>query len=305
VLVTGAAGQLGAELCRLLPTLPGVTAWRGLTRADLDVTDRAAVDEAVAAAAAAAGGRDPGAGDGGGPDGLVVVNAAAFTDVDGAEADRDAAFAANALAPAHLAAACERARARLVHVSTDYVFDGRATRPYEVGDATAPTSVYGTTKLAGEQAVRTLCKRSYVVRTAWVYGAVGRNFVKTIARLAKERDTLSVVADQRGAPTWAADLAAGLLELAASAAAPGLYHHAGGGETTWYGFARAVVAELGLDPAKVLPTTTAQFPRPAPRPAYSVLSPRSWTDAGFAAPRDWSRALCAAFARDRDAFAGA
>jgi dTDP-4-dehydrorhamnose reductase len=140
------------------------------------------------------------------------------------------------------------------------------------------------------------------VRTAWVYGATGRNFVKTIARLARERDTLSVVDDQRGSPTWSADLAAGLLELACSQARPGIYHCTGGGEATWFEFAGAVVAELGLDPAKVRPTTTAAFPRPAPRPAYSVLSSRSWVDAGLGPLRDWREALSAAFVECGDAF---
>ncbi|WP_250282394.1 dTDP-4-dehydrorhamnose reductase [Frankia sp. CiP1_Cm_nod2] len=296
-MVTGAGGQLGVDLCRLLEADERVHAWAGLTRAELDVTDPARVRAVVRDQARPA--RIQG--------GLVVVNTAAWTDVDGAESDEAGAYAVNAAAPAQLAAACAEAGATLLHVSTDYVFDGTADKPYETGHPTAPRSAYGRTKLAGEQAVLALCPSSYVVRTAWVYGASGRNFVRTIARLARERDTLAVVDDQRGSPTWSVDLAAGLIDLVAAGtagagrAAGGLYHCTGGGDTTWFGFARAVVAELGMDPEKVRPTTTDAFPRPAPRPAYSVLSPRSWTDAGLRPLRPWREALAEAFARSGNA----
>jgi dTDP-4-dehydrorhamnose reductase len=145
---------------------------------------------------------------------------------------------------------------------------------------------------------------SYVVRTSWVYGASGGNFVKTMARFERERETLSVVDDQRGCPTWSADLARGLVDLAASDAAPGIYHLAGGGETTWYGLARAVFEELGADPDRVQPTTSAEFVRPAPRPAYSVLSPRAWQAAGLTPLRDWREALTVAFREVGDALRG-
>jgi dTDP-4-dehydrorhamnose reductase len=287
VVVTGAGGQLGADLCAALAGESRVTSWRGLTRADLDITDadriRAVVAEEAGLARLA-------------PGGLVVINTAAWTDVDGAESAEDAAHLVNATGAARLAAACAASGARLIHISTDYVFAGTADTPYEVTDPTAPASAYGRTKLAGEQAVAELAPDAYIVRTAWVYGATGRNFVKTIARLAAERDSLSVVADQTGSPTWSADLARALLDLAASRARPGVYHCAGGGSTTWFGFARAIMEELGQDPARVGPTTTADFPRPAPRPAYSVLSTRSWTDAGLDPPRPWREALGAAFA---------
>jgi len=298
VVVTGAGGQLGADLCALLGARAAagpVTSWRGLTRAELDVTDAAAIRSVLGQEARLASLA---------PGGLVVINAAAWTDVDGAESQEDAAYLVNATAPGRLAAACAAHGARLIHISTDYVFGGTADKPYEIVDPTGPASAYGRTKLAGEEAVAALAADVYIVRTSWVYGASGGNFVKTIARLARERDSLSVVADQTGSPTWSADLARALLELAAAQPKPGIYHCVGGGSTTWFGFAQAIVAELGLDPAMVRPTTTENFPRPAPRPAYSVLSTRSWTDAGLRAPRPWREALAAAFAESGPALRG-
>ena len=281
-LVVGAAGQLGTDLMAVL----GPSA-RGLTRADLDVTDGAAVRAAIGDWAVAT--RDI-------PGRPVVFNAAAWTDVDGAEADEEGAYAANATAPAHLAIAAASVGGALVHVSTDYVFPGDATTPYDVDAPTGPRSAYGRTKLAGEQAVLAAGRASHVVRTAWVYGATGRNFVKTMARLEAERDTVSVVDDQRGSPTWSADLARGLVELARSGAPGGVYHCTNTGACTWYEFARAVFTELGADPERITPCTTADFPRPAPRPAYSVLSDRAWRDAGLTPMRPWRDALAAAFA---------
>jgi dTDP-4-dehydrorhamnose reductase len=282
VLVTGAGGQLGADLLRVPPGRHEVV---GLTRAELDVTDPAAVEKAVVEVR---------------PD--VVVNAAAYTAVDAAETQEPVAAAINAEAPANLARVCALYDTGLVHVSTDYVFAGDAGTPYEVDAPTGPTSAYGRTKLAGERAVRTLLpERSWVVRTAWVYGQTGGNFVKTMARLAGVGDTLDVVEDQRGSPTWSRDLAAGLLALAAARPAPGIYHATNAGETTWYGLARAVFEEIGADPERVRPTTTASFPRPAPRPAYSVLSGAAWSAAGLPPLRSWREALRAAFAEVGDA----
>ena len=277
-LVTGAGGQLGSDLLAVL----GPSA-RGVTRAELDVTDEAAVRRAVR-------------------DADVVLNAAAWTDVDGAETAEGAAYAVNATAPALLAAAARESGARLVHVSTDYVFAGDATTPYDVTDPTDPRSAYGRTKLAGERAV--LDAGGYVVRTAWVYGATGRNFVKTMAALERQRETLTVVDDQRGSPTWSYDLATGLAELARSDAPPGVYHCTNTGEATWCDLARAVFEELGADPARVMPCKTEDFPRPAPRPAYSVLSDRAWRDAGLTPLRPWRDALHAAFEQVGDAFRG-
>jgi dTDP-4-dehydrorhamnose reductase len=292
-MVTGAGGALGTDLVRLLRADgEPVTA---LTRAELDITDAAAVDAAVAAWTAGAD-----------DDRAVLLNAAAYTAVDLAETDPDAARAAhdvNTVAPGLLAAACARHGARIVHVSTDYVFDGAGparTGPdgdragYEPDDPTGPAGVYGRTKEAGEQRVREAAAAHHVVRTAWVYGGTGANFVRTMARLAGERDTLDVVDDQHGSPTWSRDLAAGLIALGRSDAAPGTLHATGGGVTTWCGLARAVFEELGADPQRVHGCTTAQFPRPAPRPAWSVLSPASWTAAGLPALRPWREALSAA-----------
>ncbi|GGM01575.1 dTDP-4-dehydrorhamnose reductase [Nakamurella endophytica] len=285
LLVTGARGQLGTDLVRAA-TGRGwpVTA---VGSRELDITDADAVRAAVLAFAdgvRAAGGRG------------VVVNAAAYTAVDAAETDQDRAAAVNTAGPRQLAAAAAGSGLGMVHVSTDYVFPGDADRPYEVDDPTGPSSVYGRTKLEGEQAVREAHPGAHVVRTAWVYGAGGANFVKTMARLEATRDTVSVVDDQRGSPSWTADLAAGLLELVAANLPGGVWHLTNGGDTTWFGFTRAIFAELGADPERVLPTTTAEFPRPAPRPAYSVLSPRAWTAAGLTPLRPWREALSAAFA---------
>jgi dTDP-4-dehydrorhamnose reductase len=258
VLVLGSGGQVGSDLCRLLATDPRLTAHACLTRAECDITDPARVRAVIRDQARPA--KIQG--------GLTIINTAAWTNVDGAESDEQGAYAANAAGPAHLAAACADAAATLIHVSTDYVFDGTADKPYEADAQTGPVSAYGRTKLAGEQAVLALCPSSYVVRTAWVYGAAGKNFVKTMARLATERDTLTVVNDQHGAPTWSADLAAGLLELALSGADGGVYHYTNAGDTTWFGFAQAVMEEIGQDPAKVTPIPTSHFPTPAKRPAY-------------------------------------
>ncbi len=211
----------------------------------------------------------------------MLLNAAAYTAVDAAETDRERAFAVNATGPGNLAAAAAAVGAGLIHVSTDYVFPGDADRPYEIDDPTGPRSVYGASKLAGEQAVLDAHEHAHVVRTAWVYGANGSNFVRTMAKLEQSHPTVSVVDDQLGSPTWSADLATGLLELAEADVPGGVLHATNAGSTTWYGLARAVFEELGTDPERVLPTTTAQFPRPAHRPAYSVLSPEAWAAAGL------------------------
>lgn len=280
ILVTGAGGQLGSDLLASAPVV------HGLDAAALDITDGARVREAVASFAASY--PDP-----------VVINAAAYTAVDAAETDVERAHLVNAVAPGLLAAACGVSRVPLVHVSTDYVFPGTAERPYEVDDPVGPRSVYGRTKLAGERAVLSCAVHAYVVRTAWVYGEHGGgNFVRTMVGLQASRDTLTVVDDQHGSPTWSADLAAGLVELAGAAhrLPSGILHCTNSGATTWYGFARAIFAELGADPERVRPCTSEQFQRPAPRPAYSVLSPASWAAAGLTPLRPWREALSAAFA---------
>jgi len=265
--------MLGQDLLAALGRAPGAHDVTAVNRDSLDITDPDACLVTVA-------GHD------------IVVNAAAWTAVDDAESQEAEAFAVNAVGAANLARACSAAGARMVQVSTDYVFAGDATTPYAEDAPLAPRSAYGRTKAAGEWAVRThLPTASWVVRTAWLYGAHGPNFVKTMARLASERDTVSVVDDQRGQPTWTVDLADAIVRLVASEAPFGTYHATSSGETTWFGFARAIFAELGLDPARVRPTTTDSFPRPAPRPANSVLGHDTWESAGVAPIRDWSEAL--------------
>jgi dTDP-4-dehydrorhamnose reductase len=271
-LVTGAAGMLGRDLTALL----GRDADREVTaldRAALDITDPGAVASAVA-------GHD------------VVVNAAAWTDVDGAESDEAAATAVNGTAVTHLAAACAATGARLLQVSTDYVFAGDGTAPYREDAPTDPINAYGRGKLAGERAVlEALPATGYVVRTAWLHGEHGPNFVATMLRLAADRDTLSVVDDQRGQPTWSLALAARLIELGDAALAGGApaggYHGTASGSTTWFGLARAVFELAGLDPERVRPTTSADFVRPAARPAYSVLAHDRWAAAGLEPMADW------------------
>ncbi|MBB4686137.1 dTDP-4-dehydrorhamnose reductase [Amycolatopsis jiangsuensis] len=289
LLVPGGSGQLGRDLVDAVPPGTEVVA---PSSAELDLTATGAVVSAVGALAAQA------AESGAFP---VVLNAAAYTAVDAAETDEARAFAVNADGPRVLAAACASHRVPLVQVSTDYVFPGDATRPYEVDDALGPRSAYGRTKAAGEDAVLGSGASSWVVRTSWVYGRSGSNFVKTMRRLASERDQLSVVDDQLGSPTWSADLAAGLLELAGAIAegcgpAARILHCTGAGEVSWYGFARAVFEEIGADPERVKPCTTEQYPRPAPRPSYSVLSNESWCAAGLSPLRGWREALHAYFA---------
>jgi dTDP-4-dehydrorhamnose reductase len=270
-LVTGASGMLGRDLVDVLGAAgEEVTA---VTRSDLDVTDATAVAAAV-------------------PGHEVVVNAAAWTDVDGAEEHETEATRINGLAPQLLAAACAAEGARLVQVSTDYVFDGAADRPYAEDAPLAPRSAYGRSKAAGEAAVRALLPGSaYLVRTAWLYGEHGRNFVRTMASLEATKDTVDVVEDQVGQPTWSRELARGVHRLVAADAPPGTHHATAAGQTSWFGLARAVFEELGADPGRVRPTTTDRYPRPAPRPAYSVLSHESWTRAGVPPLGDWRAML--------------
>ncbi|MFD8154170.1 dTDP-4-dehydrorhamnose reductase [Streptomyces sp. NPDC059720] len=255
----------------------------GLTRGDLDVTDEEAVRRAVAAHR---------------PD--VVVNCAAWTAVDDAETREADALRINGDGPRNLAAACAGTGARLLQVSTDYVFAGDSGSPYPEQAPTGPRSAYGRTKLAGEQAVlAALPDAGYVVRTAWLYGAGGGNFVRTMIRLEGVKDTLDVVDDQRGQPTWTVDLADRLVRLGlgalAGAAPAGIYHGTSGGETTWFGLTREIFRLLGADPDRVRPTTSAAYVRPAPRPAYSVLGHDRWSAAGIEPIRHWREALHEAF----------
>ncbi|MGV8884452.1 MAG: dTDP-4-dehydrorhamnose reductase [Microbacteriaceae bacterium] len=273
-LVTGAAGMLGSDVVAALAGRD-VTA---LTHTDLDITDAAAVADAVE-------GFD------------VVINTAAYTRVDDAETDVDAAEALNAIAVGYLATAAARHSATLVQFSTDYVFDGEGTSPYGEYDAIGPRSVYGRTKAHGERlALEANGDRTHIIRTAWLYGAHGGNFARTMLRLAGERDTLTVVNDQIGQPTWTADLAQQTVALVDSGMAEGIWHGTNAGQASWFDFARAIFENAGLDPERIQPTDSSQFERPAPRPAYSVLGHDGWADAGLEPLRDWRHALTAAFA---------
>ena len=262
VLVTGAGGMLGSDLVR-----DGVL---GLTRADLDVTDADAVARVFADVQ---------------PD--VVINCAAWTDVDGAESDEEAATELNARAAGIVAAAAREVGAAVVYPSTDYVFDGAGDRPYVESDPVGPQSAYGRSKLAGEEAVAAANERHFIVRTSWLFGTHGKNFVDTMLELGRDRDELKVVHDQVGRPTYTGDLADALLELTRSDAY-GVHHIARGGEPcSWYEFAATIFDQASLS-VRLVPCTTEEFPRPAPRPAYSVL------DSGRADPirlPDWRTGL--------------
>lgn len=273
-LVTGAGGMLGTDLVAALRAEHPEADVLAAGRSVLDVSDPAAVAEAVA-------GRD------------VVVNTAAWTAVDAAEAHEAEATAVNGDAVRTVAEACAAAGARLIQLSTDYVFPGDGTRPYPEDAPTDPVNAYGRSKLAGEQAVLKLLPQSgYIVRTAWLYGRHGKNFVSTMLRLAGERETVTVVDDQRGQPTWTGALARQLIALGSAPDAPaGIYHGTSGGETTWYGLARAVFELAGLDPERVRPTTSAEYVTPAVRPAYSVLAHGRWAEAGLPALGGWREML--------------
>ena len=279
LLVLGAGGQVGHELRRL--GWPSGCAVAAFDRAGVDITQREAVFAAVARERPA-----------------LVVNAAAYTAVDRAESEADAAWAANRTGPANLAAACAEAGIPLIHISTDYVFDGTKTGPYREDDPVAPLGVYGQSKEAGDRAVREALPEHVILRTAWVYGAHGHNFVKTMLRLASERPTLRVVADQTGSPTSAADIAAAIAAIGQRIAAGnrrwGTYHFAGGGAVTWHGFAEAIfelAAPWRGPPPRVEAIATADYPTPASRPANSVLDCTKIGEAFGIVPRPWREAL--------------
>jgi dTDP-4-dehydrorhamnose reductase len=279
VLVLGAGGQVGHELCR--HSWPTDTTLVALARDGLDITRREAVFTTIA---------------GERPD--VVVNAAAYTAVDRAESERDAAWAANCAGPGHIAAACRDAGIPLIHISTDYVFDGTRSGPYREDDPVNPLGVYGASKEGGERAVREALREHVILRTAWIYSAHGHNFVRTMLRLAGQRPVLRVVADQTGSPTSAADLADAIARIAQRVAngnaAWGTYHFTGAGAVTWHGFAEAIF-DLARGwhgpPPRVEAITTADYPTPARRPANSVLDCSRIAAAFAIEPRRWRAAL--------------
>lgn len=264
VLLTGAGGQAGYELRRAAPAQVELL---DLERGRLDITDGVAVEQLVRA-------ERP----------VLIINAAAYTAVDKAESEREQAFAVNAAGAAHLAAAATNNGARLLHISTDFVFDGANSSPYQPADRTNPLSVYGASKLAGEQAVLQHCPAALIVRTGWLYSAHGHNFVKTMLRLQAERESLTVIADQIGTPTWAGSLAQALWAAASRPELRGLYHWSDGGVASWYDFAVAIQEEaLGLGlltkAIPIKPITTSDYPTPAKRPPYSVLDKgTAWRD---------------------------
>lgn len=249
--VVGGTGMFGTDLVALAREAGHEVS--ALGSADCDIRDLDAVRRAVTGAD-------------------VVVNAAAYTAVDAAEEDEVAAFALNAVGARNVARAARETGARMVQISTDYVFDGQGEGPYPADAAQAPRSAYGRTKAAGEWAVRAEHPDALVVRTAWLYGAHGPNFVAAMLRLAESNDTLDVVDDQHGQPTWTADLARYVLALDEQDAPGGYHHGTSTGATTWYEFTREIFRLRGLDPERVRPTTSAKFVRPAPRPANSVLA---------------------------------
>jgi dTDP-4-dehydrorhamnose reductase len=278
-LLLGGSGQVGTEL-QALPLPRGVEVVAP-HEGTLDLTDRDAIDSVIAEGTWSA-----------------VINAAAYTDVDRAESEEAKVLAVNGEAPARLAAATSRLGIPLVHISTDYVFDGRKGAPYVESDAPSPINAYGRTKLAGEQAVAAGNPRHLIVRTSWVYSPYGRNFVRTILRLASERDRLTIVADQRGCPTAAQDVANVCLSLAHRCASSresgpyGLYHFAGGGEATWHEFAKAIV-ELARLPRsiEVAPISTEDYLTPAKRPLDSRLDCSALDRDLQIKPRPWREAL--------------
>jgi len=256
VLVTGAGGQVGRALVSHAPAGAGVTA---LIHADLDITNESAVRAVV-------GKHQP----------QWIINAAAYTAVDAAESEPAAAEALNAAAVRHIARAAARAQCRLLQLSTDFVFDGRASEPYATDAKTGPLSVYGSSKLAGEQFALAENSRAVVLRTSWVYAAAGRNFVRTMLGLMAKRPELRVVSDQVGSPTWASSLARVLWRLIEIDAPTGIHHWSDAGVASWYDFAVAIQEEArarGLldKEIPIVPIRTAEYPTPARRPAYSVL----------------------------------
>jgi len=278
IVIAGAGGQVGSFL-RLEATRQGRDVL-ALTSAQWDIVDPQRAREIVRA-------------------GDTVINCAAYTAVDDAERDQDRAHAINAVGPEHIARACARVGAQMVHISTDYVFDGAAARPYEPSDETRPLNVYGQTKLAGERAVLAELPGAVVLRTAWVYtGGNGKDFVAAMRRLAAGDGDVDMVDDQTGSPTYTGDLVSALLEVADGRvhAPNGIVHAANQGEVTRYQQARAVFEGVGADPDRVRPVTSDHHPRPAARPAYSALSGRESQEAGLSPLRPWREALAQALA---------
>lgn len=253
ILVTGANGQLGNEM-RVVAGGQTALVYHFTDVAELDICDEQAVERFVVEGAID-----------------CIVNCAAYTNVNKAEEDAVLCDRLNHLAPANLARVAARHRIGLVHVSTDYVFNGEHHVPYREDDATCPNSVYGTTKLAGEEAIRTIHPEAVIIRTAWLYSSFGNNFVKTMLRLGKEREELGVVFDQIGTPTYARDLARAIQHIVGSGIVPGIYHYSNEGVCSWYDFTKAIFDLVGITTCCLKPLHTDEYPTPAARPHYSVL----------------------------------
>lgn len=272
--ILGGQGMLGTELTNLLAKEECLS----FSRNDCDITDPGELKEKISSA-------------------KYIINCAAYTAVDGAETNETKAFEINAIGAKNSAHIAKSLNAKYVYVSTDYVFSGDANTPYIEDDPTEPKTAYGRTKLAGEREINNLYpEKSFIVRTAWLYGQYGPNFVKTIIELEKERENLNVVVDQLGQPTWTLDLARKIIELLQRNAQPGVYHGTSSGEASWYEFAKEIFLHIGADPNRILPTDSTQFARPAPRPNYSVLGHSTWDGAGISPIQNWRDALSDAFA---------
>jgi dTDP-4-dehydrorhamnose reductase len=273
-LITGASGQLGLALQEEL-TERRIDFVRA-TSSELDITKPLIVNQMVDLIKPS-----------------VIINTAAWTDVDGAESNESAAYSVNALGPQNLAIAANKACARLVQISTDYVFSGDASSPWSEKFPHNPQSVYGLTKSQGENFVlTTLPANSYVVRTAWLYSSVGKNFAKTMTNLAfNQKGEVRVVNDQIGQPTFAGDLAKQIVELVLSEASAGIYHGTNSGQATWFDFAQEVFRLSGADVSRIIPVSSSEFPRPAKRPAYSVLGHDAWAGTSVPTMRNWKIAL--------------
>ena len=272
VLVTGASGQLGTDLTILLKTQAGNELF-SLSEKNLDITDQSLVKKAMKDIM---------------PD--IILHCAAFTNVDGCEIDPDLAFNVNAYGTRNIAVEAERYNSKMVYISTDYVFDGKATRPYEDFSPVSPISIYGASKLAGEYMVKQFCKRFFIIRTSWLFGWHGKNFVKIILQLAGERNEINVVNDQTGCPTFSFDLAKLIISMMFSEAY-GIYHATNTGQCTWFEFAQQILKTYNIENVIIKPITTEEINRPAPRPCYSVLGNRALRLNNFPVLPQWQDSL--------------
>ena len=268
ILITGAYGMLGSDLREVLKNHELIATGSK----DLDITDKEKVIEFISQNS---------------PE--IVINAAAYTAVDDCETSYDDAYAVNAIGPRNLAIACNKLGIPLIHISTDYVFDGSKRTPLVENDKLGPQSVYGKTKLEGEKFIQENTDKYFILRTAWLYGLHGNNFVKTMLGLAENHDEITVVDDQIGSPTYSLDLAVSIANILNSDKY-GIYHLTNEGECSWCEFSKRIFDLSNID-VKVIPVSTEEFPRPAPRPHYSVLSNQKWIKAGFPPMRDYKEAL--------------